>query len=139
MLPIISLALAAVYAPTGRYGFPSGKRDLPVATVPLPVHIYMTQTSIATKQSRYNADAPGEQLWPSCGALPGGHRDVGLGTSGHRDAYDGVVQDPVVHAYWHVGVDPRNERCLRLIGIFSQIFTTYVWNYSVMSRLSYGR
>ena len=30
-----------------------------------------------------------------------------------------------------VGVDPRNERCLRLIGIFSQIFTTYVWNYSV--------
>ena len=29
-----------------------------------------------------------------------------------------------------VGVDPRNERCLRLIGIFSQIFTTYVWNYS---------
>ena len=24
-----------------------------------------------------------------------------------------------------VCVDPRNERCLRLIGIFSQIFTTY--------------
>ena len=99
MLPILSLALAAVYAPTGRYGFPSGKRDLPVATVPLPVHIYTTQTLIATKESGFNADSPGEPFWASCGALSEGHHAVGLGTSGRHDMHDDVVSNTVVHAY----------------------------------------
>ena len=57
MLPLVTLALAAVYSPTVRYGFPSGKTVLPVATVSSPIYIYSTQLSIGDEQKGYNADA----------------------------------------------------------------------------------
>ena len=42
MLPVLSLALAAVYAPPGRYGFPSGKATGNVLRVFTPcVHSHL--------------------------------------------------------------------------------------------------
>ena len=79
MVPILSLAIAAVYAPKGRYGFPSGNAILPVPTVGTPDIIYSRRVSQSTKKSAHNAEPPHEQFPPHWPATQDEGGDVALG------------------------------------------------------------
>ena len=92
MFPILSLALAAVYSPPGRYGFPSGKAILPVATVGTPDDIYSRQVSLSARKRGSNADLFERPTLALSDDPLSGRRGVTRGCGGHVKDFDDEVQ-----------------------------------------------
>ena len=88
MFPTLSLALAAMYSPPGRYGFPSGKAILPVATVGTPDDIYSRQVSLSARKGGSNADLLERPTLTLSDDPLGGRHDVTHGCGGHIEGLD---------------------------------------------------
>ena len=85
MLPFFSLALAALYSPQGRNGFPSGKGNALLVSTVMPRPLNIVKLSIRVEKTHTNGDAEEELTLLSSGGLHARWKGVRCGTIAHSD------------------------------------------------------